>query len=564
MSTTTNSPASAVEVAKLGSRHLRGQIVEELEMNTDGFAKETIHILKFHGIYQQNDRDARKTGQPIPSSSMVRVSIPGGVLTPRQYLALDGLADEAGDGGLRVTSRQDIQFHRVAKTNLRRLMRLLNGSLLTTLAGCGDVVRNVVACPAPLGGSRRDEAMAHARALSRRLKPRTRAYYEIWIDGEKAAAAESAPEEAEPLYSSAYLPRKFKISFAAPGDNCVDVYTNDVGIVPVEGGEGLAGFTILVGGGLGMSPGIKATHPRLADPLGMVEPAKLGDAVEAIIAIHRDFGNRSNRKLARLKYVLDAWGLERFRSEVENRAGRILAEPGPLDWRDAHDHLGWHRQSDGLWFLGLRVPNGRIRDWDGVRLRSSLRDLAESSVAELRLTPQQNVLLTGIPPERRARIEATLSAAGVALAEDMLPILRHSMACPALPTCGQAITEAERVSPEVLEDIGGKLSDAGLADETIVVRMTGCPNGCARPLTAEIGLVGESVNLYRIYLGGSALGTRLASLFATGVPRSEIGERLRPVFDLYREGRLPGERLGDFCDRVGMDALRATSVVEVA
>jgi sulfite reductase (ferredoxin) len=563
MSTTTNPPLSAVEAAKTGSRYLRGQIVEELQMNTDGFAKETVHILKFHGIYQQSDRDARKTGQPNPPSCMIRVSIPGGVLSPQQYLALDRLADAAGDGSLRVTSRQDIQFHRVAKTNLRPLMRLLNQNLLTTLAGCGDVVRNVVACPAPLGGPHRGETMQHALALSRRLKPRTRAYYEVWIDGEKAAAAESFAEESEPLYAAAYLPRKFKISFAAPGDNCVDVYTNDIGIVPVHGEAGLEGFTLLVGGGLGMSPGVRATHPRLGYPLGKVEPGKLVDAVEAIVGIHRDFGNRSNRKVARLKYVLDAWGLDRFRSEVEDRAGGILAEPAPLQWLDAHDHLGWHPQNHGRWFLGLRVPNGRIRDWDGLRLRSALRELAANSVSEMRLTPQQNVLLTGIPEDGRAEIESILRAAGVAMFGDLPPILRHSMACPALPTCGQAVTEAERVAPEVLADIGAKLREAGLEREVIVVRMTGCSNGCARPLTAEIGLVGESVDLYRIYLGGSVLGTRLAVLFATGVPRAEIGERLVPAFALYREGRLPGERFGDFCHRVGVEALRNTAEVEV-
>jgi sulfite reductase (ferredoxin) len=562
MSSATNQPPSAVEKTKIESRHLRGQIVEELEMATDGFAKETVHILKFHGVYQQSDRDARKSGQPNPSTSMIRVSIPGGVLSPSQYLALDRLADEAGDCTLRVTTRQDIQFHRVGKTNLRALMRLLNQNLLTTLAGCGDVVRNVVACPAPLGGAGRDETMAYAQALSRRLKPKTRAYYEVWINGEKAAAAESAPES-EPLYGPAYLPRKFKISFAAPGDNCVDVCTNDIGICPVHAGGKLEGFTLLVGGGLGVSPGVRATHPRLGDPLGNVEPARLGEVVEAIVSIHRDFGNRSNRKLARLKYLLDDWGLERFRTEVEVRVGFMLEPAAPLEWRGAHDHLGWHEQAGGLWFLGLRVPDGRIKDRQGNRLRSALRRLAEGSVAELRLTPQQNVLLIGIAPEARSGIEALLRDAGVPPVEGLPPILRHSMACPALPTCGQAITEAERVSPEVLEDIGGKLAEAGLANEAVVVRMTGCPNGCARPLTAEIGVVGESVNLYRIYLGGSVLGTRLATLFATGVPRSEIGEHLEPVFARYREERLPGELFGDFCHRMGVDALRATVEVEV-
>jgi len=564
MGATTNTPTSPVEQAKLGSQHLRGRIVEELQAGPDGFSKETVHILKFHGIYQYNDRDARKSGQAAPPGCMVRLSIPGGVLTPGQYLALDGLADEIGDGSLRVTTRQDIQFHRVAKTSLRRLMNVLNQNVLTTLSGCGDVVRNVVTCPAPLAGALRDETMEHARALSGRLKPRTRAYYEVWMDGGKVAAAESAPQEDEPLYSSAYLPRKFKVAFAAPGDNCVDVYTNDIGVVPVEGAHGLDGFMLLVGGGLGVSPGVRATHPRLGDPLGTVEPGKLGDVVEAIVSVHRDFGNRANRKIARLKYVLDAWGLERFHGEVNDRSGGLLGAPVPLEWSGAHDHLGWHRQGDGRWCLGVRVLDGRIKDRPGSLLRSALRDLATGAVAEMRLTPQQNVLLTGIQAADRAEVEATLKTAGVALVEDLPPVLLHSMACPALPTCGQAITEAERVSPEVLADIGEKLNEAGLAGESVVVRMTGCPNGCARPLTAEIGIVGESVDLYRIYLGGSVLGTRLASLFTSGVPRAQLGARLRPVFDQYRAGRMPPETLGDFCHRVGVEALKQAEVVEAA
>ncbi len=554
--TTTGAPSGAEQV-KAASRHLRGRILEELELPSPAFTKETVQILKFHGTYQQSDRDARKTGLPAPVGSMVRVGVPGGILNPAQYLSLDRMADEAGDGTLRFTTRQDVQFHRVAKIQLRPLIRLLNENLLSTLAACGDVVRNVVACPAPTTDPRAAEVRRHALALSRRFKPATRAYYEVWIDGEKTAAAEPAPPDAEPLYGATYLPRKFKIAFAAPGDNCVDVYTQDAGIAPAFGNHGLEGFTVLAGGGLGVSPGVRATHPRLATPIAFVEPDRLGDLVEAIVGIHRDFGNRSNRKLARLKYVIDEWGVARFREELERRFGERLRKARSLTWASGDDHLGWHAQGEGRWYLGVRVPNGRVADREGVQLRSVLRELAGGAVEALHPTPQQNVLLTGIAEGERAVVDRALRSAGVRPASELPPELRHSMACPALPTCGQAVTEAERVAPQVLEDVHGKLAAAGLDAEPVVVRITGCHNGCARPMTAEIGIVGQSTELYSIFVGGSRLGTRLAESFATNVPRPEIGTRLAPAFAQYAAGRRTGESFGDFCHRVGVEALRA-------
>ncbi|MFB3825879.1 MAG: NADPH-dependent assimilatory sulfite reductase hemoprotein subunit [Bryobacteraceae bacterium] len=532
------------EALKTGSRHLRGSILEELEVD-GAFSREAVQILKFHGTYQQNDRDARKTGAIAVPGSMVRVGIPGGILTPAQYLALDGLADTAGDGSMRITSRQDIQFHRVSKTRLRPLIRLLNENLLTTLAACGDVVRNVISCPAPFAGEWRAEVYRHALDLSRRFKPATRAYYEIWIDGVKTAAAQAVEDE-EPLYGPAYLPRKFKIGFAAPGDNCIDVYTNDVGIVPLCGEGGLEGFTVLAGGGLGFSPGVRASHPRLADPVCTVDPDQLFDVVRAIVTIHRDFGNRSNRKLARLKYVFEEWGPARFLEELAARVGRTLRAPRPVAWSRGHDHLGWRRQGDGRWFLGVRVLDGRISGG----LRSTLRE-AVPLAGEVRLTAQQNLLLAHIPEARRRTVERLFAGAA-----ELPPVLRHSMACPALPTCGQAITEAERVSPEVLRDIQQKLRDAGLGDMAVTVRMTGCPNGCARPATAEIGIIGQSVDMYALYLGGSPLGTRLGEPYASNVRRDDIGETLAPAFALFAGNRLPGESFGDFCHRTGIAELR--------
>ena len=549
---------STAEHVKASSRHLRGKILEELHLQTDEFSKETVQVLRFHGTYQQKDRDAKKTGQPAAVGSMVRVGVPGGLLKPEQYLALDCLAEEAGDGSLRVTARQDIQFHKVRKARLKPLIRTLNQNLLSTLAACGDVVRNVIVCPAASNDRRWHETVRYALALSKRLKPATRGYYEIWVDGEKTVTAEPAPDETEPLYGETYLPRKFKIGFAPPGDNCVDIYAQDVGIIPEYGADRVEGFTVVAGGGLGASPGVKATHPRLASPVAFIAPDQLTSVVEAIIGIHRDFGNRSNRKLARLKYVIDEWGLEKFRAELEQRLGAPLVDPRPLEWHSGHDHLGWHDEGDGFFYLGVRVINGRIVDRPGAALRSALRTLAAGgAVREIRLTPQQNVLLTGIATADRAGVERTLREAGIPMAEELPAVLKHSMACPALPTCGQAVTEAERISPEVISDLRQKLGALGLDEEDIVVRITGCHNGCARPLTAEIGIVGQSVDLYSIFLGGSTLGTRLAFPFATNVKRSEIGAALEPVFAQFRDRRLTGEPFGDFCRRLGVEALQS-------
>ncbi|HOL72808.1 MAG TPA: NADPH-dependent assimilatory sulfite reductase hemoprotein subunit [Bryobacteraceae bacterium] len=548
----TQSERSSVERVKEQSRHLRGAILEELELPTPNFSKETVQILKFHGVYQQTDRDARKAGV-TGYGSMVRVGIPGGVLSPEQYLLLDRLADEVGDGGLRITTRQDAQFHRTRKADLRYLISTLNRNLLTTLAACGDVVRNTTCCPAPHSDPVRAELQRRALALSRRLKPKTRAYYEIWMDGEKAAAAET---EEEPLYGDCYLPRKFKIGFAPPGDNCIDVYSNDVGLVPVCRGETIQAYTLLAGGGLGMSPGAKATHPRLADPICTVPPELLEDAVEACVTIHRDYGNRSNRKFARLKYVLEDWGVERFRKELEARLGTELAPPAKLEWNKGADHLGWQRQDDTCLYLGLHVPSGRIRG----PLRDCLREIVSEFQPGVRFTCHQNVLLTGIPADRRAEIDNLLRRYGASMPSELPPVIQEALACPALPTCGLAITEAERAMPDILADIERTLREVGLDGLPVTVRVTGCPNGCARPYTAEIGIVGQSVDMYALYLGGSHLSLRIGALFTDRVRREEIGAALRSAFVLFRERRNPGERFGDFCHRVGVAALRGAAV----
>ncbi len=554
---------SEVEQIKERSGFLRGRLAAELSAVTPAVSDESTHLLKFHGIYQQDDRairnQRRQQGLGPDWIFMVRASIPGGVLTADQWLVMDRLADEVGDGTVRITSRQGIQWHQTRKAGLRHLVGTLNRHLVTTLGACGDVVRNTMACPAPL--PRRQLLLPHVEALAAHFRPRTRAYYEIWIDGEPAVTAEACTDQ-EPIYGSTYLPRKFKIAFAFPGDNCVDVYSDDVGIVPHLGAGGIEAFTVLVGGGMGRSHNKPDTFPRLADPLCTVEPQQLLELVEAVVTIQRDFGERADRKHARLKYLVEYWGLADFRRAVERRLGRPLADPLPLAWEGADDHLGWHRQSDGGWFLGLPIENGRIKDKDDQQLRTGLRQAVEQFHLGVRLTPGQSILLTGIGRETRPAVEAVLRRHGIPLAEEVPLVIRSSMACVALPTCGLAVTDAERALPRVIRRLHDELSELGLEADAIRVRMTGCPNGCARPYNSEIGLVGRRMGRYDVHLGGSPLGSRLNVLVAENVPEGDLVARLRPLLVAYRDERLPGESFGDFCvrERAGTTAAASRRV----
>ena len=576
---------SAVEGVKDRSRQLRGSLPEELHDGADRFSADSTVLLKFHGIYQQDDRDARterrRQGLDVDHICMVRASIPGGVLTGDQYLAMDELCEAVGNASLRVTTRQGLQYHFVRKGDLHGLISTLNRHLVTTLGACGDVVRNTMFCPAPLPGPARAEVAAHVREVARRFRPRTQAYYELWLDGERAvtaqvaepagpgeptepagATASTAPPE-EPLYGAAYLPRKFKIGFAYPGDNCVDVFTNDLGVVPVLDGEGdrarLVAFTVLVGGGMGRSHTDATTFPRLASPLATVAPDQLLEVIEAVVLTHRDHGNRAQRDHARLKYLVEEWGIERFRAVVEERLGRRLPDPQPVTFAAAHDHLGWHPQGDGRWFLGVKVENGRIADRpDGVRVRAAIRAAVEQFGAGVRFTPREDLLLTDVASADRAAVDRLLRDHGLTPAEEWVPVKLNSFACPALPTCGLALTESERALPGVLDELHDRLVALGLGDLDAHVRMTGCPNGCARPYTAEIGFVGRGKTSYDVHLGGEPVGVRLNALFAENVPRQELVNVVAPVLDLYRDHRQPGEGFGDFCHRIGVEELRAT------
>jgi sulfite reductase (ferredoxin) len=554
-----NTARSKAEELKASSQQLRGTIGEELAEGGPAFSHDSTMLLKFHGIYQQDDRDVRterkKAGLGLDHICMVRASIPGGALTAEQYLTMDKLSDAVGNASLRITSRQGLQYHFVRKGNLPALLSTLNDHLVTTLGACGDVVRNTMSCPAPLPDRARVDVTSWAQETARRFRPRTQAYYQLWVDGERAVTA-AAPDE-EPLYRTTYLPRKFKIGFAFPGDNCIDVYTHDLGVVPVLEGDELRAFTVLVGGGMGRSHTNPNTFPRLSDPLTTVPPEQLFEVMETVVQVFRDHGDRTDREHARLKYLVHDWGIERFRDEVAGRLGRPLPAPEPLSFEDAHDHLGWHDQGDGRWFLGVKVENGRIIDRGDVRVRSGLRAVVERFAPGLRFTPREDVLLTGFTAEQRPEVEAILAEHGVLLAEEWGAMQRASFSCVALPTCGLALTESERVFPEVLDHLEAALVELGLPELDAHVRMTGCPNGCARPYTAEIGLVGRGKKSYDIHLGGETVGIRLNATFAENVPREELVNVLRPVLARYRDTREEGERFGDFCHRVGVAELRA-------
>ncbi|MTV26308.1 NADPH-dependent assimilatory sulfite reductase hemoprotein subunit [Nitriliruptoraceae bacterium ZYF776] len=569
-----------VESLKTESAYLLGDLAEQLADAGDAFTPDATQLLKFHGSYQQDDRDVRKErakqGLPRATTMMVRASIPGGVLTAEQYLAADALADEVSNGTLRITTRQGLQWHLIGKHDLKQLIRTLNDHLVTTLAACGDVARNVCACPAPLPG--RDDLLPHAERLAVAVRPRSSAYWDLWLDGERAvsavppaddpeATARLGGDAVEPLYGPTYLPRKFKIGFAHEGDNCVDVYTNDVGLVPTRDAAGtIDGFVVLVGGGLGMTHNKPATYPRLADPLATITPDELVEVVETIITVQRDHGDRSDRKHARMKYLIEDRGLDWFRGEVEARLGRELDAPRPLTWDDTHDHLGWHRQdlddvaeaaaAEARWFLGVPVPSGRIQDLPGRTLRSAVRDLVRDLGLGVRFSARQDLLLTDVPASRREEVTRRLRDAGVPLVEDVPAVTRHALACPALPTCGLALTEAERALPEVTDRLAKSLEEIGVGQEPVHLRVTGCPNGCARPYSTEIGVVGRGKDHYTVHLGGDAVGTRLNEIVADRVHLDDLVPTLAPVFTAWRDDRADGETFGDWCERAGAEQLR--------
>ncbi len=552
----TTKKVGKVEVYKAESRGLRGDIAEELADSRDHVSDGTSHLLKFHGVYQQDDRDQRKEmrrlGENKAYQFMVRTKTPGGGrLTPEQWLALDEAAERFGNRTMRVTTRQDIQFHGVGKSRLKEAIAFLNRDSISTWGACGDGVRNTLACPVSgLAGNPGFSGQEWAARISRRFSPRSTAYFEIWLDGENIT-----PVVEEPLYGKAYLPRKFKIAIAEPDHNCVDVHTNDIGLVPrIQDGR-LQGFLVLVGGGMGSTHGKSETFPRLATPFTFVDPDAVLDLLEAIILTHRDLGDRIDRRHARLKYLVEDLGMNRFRQAVEERfKGPVLASGFTPRLGEIDFHLGWHHQGDGSsHYLGIFVENGRIQNLDRARLKSALRATVERFRPTLLLTPAQNLILADLPAPQVRAVERVLGEFGVRTGRRESALRRNSLACPALPTCGLAIAEAERFLPEVLSE----LESRGYGNERIIIRMSGCPNSCSRPPVAEIGLVGKSVRGYHIYVGGSRLGNRLGDLYQEDVPADTLATAIGVLIDAYRARRVDGESFGDFAFRAGVDGLRA-------
>ncbi|MEW6303517.1 MAG: NADPH-dependent assimilatory sulfite reductase hemoprotein subunit [Verrucomicrobiota bacterium] len=538
------------EIIKEAIPTLAGNIAATMaDAAADRFSDDDTQFLKFHGIYQQDDRDLRKTAKKF--IMMIRGRIPGGVMTPKQWQTFDDLATKYGNNTLRITTRQSIQFHGVVKSGLGALVKAINESLLSTLAACGDVNRNVMAPPTPAYTKARKQVFEDCHRTALALAPKTKAYHSIWIEGVQLNLEDAANKEfVDPLYGKLYLPRKFKTAFVIPPLNDMDVLTNDLGFIAVIENDQLVGYNLSVGGGMGRSHGNVQTYPRLGDVIGFLTPDHLIEVAKAVLTIHRDFGDRTDRKHARLKYVVAERGVDWTRGEIEKRAGIKLAPARPFKFTTSGDLYDWHQQVDGGWFLGLWVESGRVKDVPDHTLKTALRQIADKFNIEFRLSANQNVILANVSDADKAAIDALLKSHGVKTEKQASVMHAAAMSCPALPTCGLALAESERMLPGLVDRIESLSAEVGLAGEEIIIRSTGCPNGCARPYMAEIGFVGKAPGRYQIWLGGNESGTRLNRLWKDAVKDPEIINELRPVFERYATERQNGERFGDWCDRV--------------
>jgi sulfite reductase (NADPH) hemoprotein beta-component len=540
------------EELKTSTPTLAGNIAATIaDANEDHFSQDDYEFLKFHGVYQQDDRDLRKTGKKY--IMMVRTSIPGGVLTAPQWVAFDNLSAQYGNNTLRVTTRQCIQFHGIVKSNLRAVIKGLNESMISTIAACGDVKRNVMAPPTPAYTLAYSDVLADCRAVNEALKPRTRAYHAIWIDGVQLNLEDPENKNfVDPVYGQTYLPRKFKVAFAIPPVNDIDVFTNCLGLIAIVEGDKLAGYNVAVGGGMGRSHGNQQTYPRLADVIGFVARDKVVDVARAVLGIHREFGDRTDRKHARLKYVIAERGADWAREEVNRRAGNPLEAAKPYRFTSSTDMYGWHRAVDGKWFLTLFVEAGRVKDVEGRTMKTALRRVAEKFTGiEYRLSPNQNVILANIGEPEKDAINQVLIGHGLKTDRRQTTALHGAaMACPALPTCGLALAESERMLPGLVDRLETLCTEAGLGGEEIIIRSTGCPNGCARPYAAEIGFVGKAPGRYQIWLGGNASGTRMARIWKDVMKETDLETEFRPVFTRFANERFNREGFGDWCDRV--------------
>ncbi|MDB6172351.1 MAG: sulfite reductase subunit beta [Chthoniobacteraceae bacterium] len=547
-------PLVVNESIKLASNHLRGTIASDLaDPSTGTISEDNNQLTKFHGLYMQDDRDLRnalkKAGQEKAFAFMLRLRLPGGRATPQQWLVLDDLAGVVASPSLRLTTRQTFQFHGILKANAKPLIQRMHQVLLDSISACGDVNRNVMVSPNPERNPLLQEVHAQARAWSEYALPRTRAYHEIWLDEELVAGGEP-----EPLYGDTYLPRKFKTGFALPPSNDIDVFSQDLGFIAIVENERLAGYNVTVGGGLGMSHGNAETFPRLADVLGFILPDKVNAIGEAVLTTQRDHGDRTNRKHARLKYTIEDRGIEWLKAEVEKRSGITFEPARSFEFLTIEDPHGWHECADGTWFFGLHILSGRIKDLPDWPMKTALREIATVHTGDFRLTPSQNLSVSGVTPEQKPVIEAILAKHGLTGENNRSRLRLNALSCVALPTCGLALAESERILPEILAKFETVLEEAGLSDDAISLRITGCPNGCARPYLAEIGLVGRAPNKYALYLGASYIGTRLNRLVSPSVTIDDAVKILTPIIKRYALERLTGESFGDFCERAILPA----------
>lgn len=548
----TDKKLAANEYIKADSNLLRGTIEEGLQNHVTGalYADDT-QLSKFHGFYQQDDRDLRAERkqqklEPL-HSFMLRARVPGGVCTTEQWLDVDKIARELTmSQSIRLTTRQTFQYHGILKPNLKPLIQALDVSALDSIAACGDVNRNVMCNPNPVESELHQEAYEWSKKISEYLLPRTNAYAEIWLDGEKVTEGES-----EPMYGETYLPRKFKIAVAVPPHNDVDVYTNCLGFVAIAEAGKLVGFNVTVGGGMGSTHGDTTTYPRLADELGFIKPEDTLAVAQAVLTTQRDWGNRHDRKYARLKYTVQKHGIDKFRAEVAERSGVTIEAHRPIEWTTRGDRFGWVEGTDGKWHLTLFVESGRIIDKPGQEIMTGMREIAKVHKGDLRMTSNQNIIIANVAAEDKAAIEGLARQYGL-LGERLTPLREHSIACVAMPTCALAMAEAERYFPEFTDKVDELLAKYGLQEHPIVMRMTGCPNGCARPFAAEIGLVGKGPGRYNLYLGAAFDGTRISKMVRENVNEAEILAELDQQFAQWAEGREAGEHFGNFLVRAGI------------
>ncbi|GGO01307.1 assimilatory sulfite reductase (NADPH) hemoprotein subunit [Saccharibacillus kuerlensis] len=549
-------PHSDVEDIKRNSNYLRGSLVETLkDPLTGSIPEDDNRLMKHHGSYMQDDRDLRnersKSKLEPAYQFMLRVRASGGVVTPEQWLMMDRISHKYGNDTIRLTTRQSFQLHGVLKWNLKNTIREVNEALLSTLAACGDVNRNVMCNPNPYQSEVHTEVYEWADKISRHLDPHTRAYHEIWLDEEKVVDSRDFDTPQEPIYGPVYLPRKFKIGIAVPPSNDVDVYSQDLGFIAIVENGKLAGFNVTVGGGMGMSHGDNKTYPQLGKLIGFITPEQSIDLAEKIVTIQRDYGDRAVRKHARFKYTIDDRGLDWLVNELHSRLGWELQPAREYGFDHNGDRYGWIKGSNGKWHYTLFIENGRIADFDGYSLMTGLREIAKEHDGDFRLTANQNLIIGNVSQQKKRKIDRLIQQYNLTDGAHYSALRRSSMACVALPTCGLAMAESERYLPSLLDKLDPMFDEAGLREKEIVIRMTGCPNGCARPMLAEIAFIGKGPGKYNMYLGGAHDGARLNKLYKENIGEEEILASLRPIIDRYAKERLDGEHFGDFTVRAG-------------